>query len=342
MSKGRWGKLLIVLGVIIFAVYLAYTNPFSILLEAGRFNPWLFLGAVAVNCVGLLFLAGSWHMLLKAMDIKVSLWRTIQVTFVSLFVVFLMPIPSGFEIIRAYLVKDDEGSNVGKAVSSVMVSKVYYFVGFSVILLTAAFVVVVLGGSEIPVRPELVWLVVAYAFLNTLIFGVFLTPKLLNWIYCKSPPWVRHKLLDRVYSPELGLGGFDAFVQELEWSVQALRRRPLDNLLSVLMVGLHWSCGAITTYLVAMSLGEHISFWVIVLIYGVIEFIQQLNVVIPSGLGVVDAGLTGALTVIGVPLNVAAAISLLTRLATYWLELVICGAVSLQFGYKDALRDYLG
>jgi len=328
--------------MVIFVVYLAYTNPFSVLLEAGRFNPWLFMGAVAINCGGLLFLAGSWHVLLRAMEIKVSLWRTIQVTFVSLFVVFLVPIPSGFEIIRAYLVKDDEGSNVGKAVSSVMVSKVYYFTGFSVILLAAAFVVIVLRGSEIPVRPELVWLVVVYAFLNTLIFGVFLTPKLLSRIYNRSPPWVRRKLLDRVYSPEMGLGGFDTFIQELDWSIQALRRRPLDNLLSVFMVGLHWSCGAVTTYMVALSLGVRISFWVIVLIYGVIEFIQQLNVVIPSGLGVVDAGLTGALTVIGVPLNVAAAISLLTRLATYWLELVICGAVSFQFGYREALRDYLG
>jgi len=55
----------------------------------------------------------------------------------------------------------------------------------------------------------------------------------------------------------------------------------------------------------------------------------------------VDAGLTGALTVVGVPLSVAAAISLLTRLATYWLELVICGVVSLRFGYREALKDYL-
>lgn len=328
--------------MIIFVAYLAYTNPFSILLEAGRFNPWLYMWAVVIDWVGLLFLAGSWYMLLRAMDVRLSLWRTIQVTFVSLFVVFILPIPSGFEIIRAYLVKNEEGSNAGKAVSSVMVSKVYYFIGFSVLLLAAAFMVVVLGGGEIPVRPELVWFVVGYAFLNTLIFGVFLTPRLLSRLYRGSPGWVRSRLLDRVYRPELGLGGFNAFIHEMDWAVQALRRRPVDNLLSVLMVGLHWSSGAVTTYLVALSLGVSISLWVVILIYGVIEFIQQLNVVVPSGLGVVDAGLTGALTVIGVPLSVAAAISLLTRLATYWLELVICGLVSIRFGYREALVDYLG
>ena len=342
MSRRRWGRLLTALGLVIFVAYLVYTNPFSVLLEAGRFNPWLYMWAVVIDWVGLLFLAGSWHMLLRAMDVRLSLWRTIQVTFVSLFVVFILPIPSGFEIIRAYLVKNEEGGNAGKAVSSVMVSKVYYFIGFSVLLLAAAFIVVVLGGGEIPVRPELVWFVVGYAILNTLIFGILLTPRLLSRLYNGSPGWVRSRLLDRVYSPDLGLGGFNAFVQEMDWAVQALRRRPVDNLLSVLMVGLHWSSGAVTTYLVALSLGVPISLWVVILIYGVIEFIQQLNIVVPSGLGVVDAGLTGALTVVGVPLNVAAAISLLTRLATYWLELVICGLVSIRFGYREALVDYLG
>jgi uncharacterized protein (TIRG00374 family) len=333
--------LLMALGAAIFFVYLAYTNPFSVLLEAGRFNPWLYMWAVAVDWMGLLFLAGSWHMLLRAMDVRLSLWRTIQLTFVGLFVVFIMPIPSGFEIVRAYLVKDEEGADAGKAVSSVMVSKVYYFIGFSVLLIAAAFMVVVLGGGEIPVRDELVWLVVVYAFLNTIIFGVLLTPRLLSRLYGGSPGWVRRRILDRVYNPDMGLGGFEVFVKEMDSAVQSLKRKPVDNLLSVLMVGLHWSSGAVTTYLVALSLGVSMSIWVIVLIYGVVEFIQQLNVVVPSCLGVVDAGLTGALTVVGVPLSVAAAISLLTRLATYWLELVICGLVSFQFGYREALRDYL-
>ena len=115
----------------------------------------------------------------------------------------------------------------------------------------------------------------------------------------------------------------------------------MENILSLLLVGFHWSTGVITAYMVAVSLGYRISFWVIVLIYAVIEFIQQLNILIPSGLGVVDAGFTGAFVIVGVPLGAAAAISLLTRLATYWLELVLCGLVSFQFGYREALREYL-
>ena len=73
----------------------------------------------------------------------------------------------------------------------------------------------------------------------------------------------------------------------------------------------------------------------------VIEFIQQLNILIPSGLGVVDAGLTGAFVIVGVPLSLASAISLLTRLATYWFELVLCAVVSFRYGYRESLKEYI-
>jgi hypothetical protein len=37
----------------------------------------------------------------------------------------------------------------------------------------------------------------------------------------------------------------------------------------------------------------------------------------------------------------ASAISLLTRLATYWLELVLAAAVTFLYGYREALGEYL-
>jgi len=341
LRRGRWGVAFTVLGAIIFVAYLVYTNPFRFLAEAGRFDPLMFGFAVLLNWVGLLFLAASWHTLLRVLHVRTSLWRSVQMTFVSMFVVWVLPVPSGVEIIRAYLVRGEEGSNLGKAVSSVIVNKVYYFISFGV-LITLAAAVSLLGGDDIPVQPLMVWFVVLYALANTLVFGLVLTPRRLRGLYEGSPGWVRRNLLDRIYHPEMGLGGFPVFVEEIGKAMESLRGRPLENLLSLLMVGFHWSTGAVTAYLVALSLGQRVSFWVVVLIYAVIEFIQQLNVVIPSGLGVVDAGLTGAFTVVGVPLEAASAISLLTRLATYWFELGLCGAVSLHFGYREALEGFEG
>jgi len=203
LRRGRWGVAFTVLGAVIFVAYLAYTNPFSYLAATGRFEPLVFVSAVLLNWVGLVFLAASWHLLLRVLQVRTSLWRSVQMTFVSMFVVWVLPVPSGVEIIRAYLVRDEDGSNLGKAVSSVVVSKVYYFISFGV-LITLAAAVTFIGGGDIPVHPVYVWFVVLYALLNTLVFGLVLAPGRLMWLYEGSPAWVRRNILDRVYSPEMG------------------------------------------------------------------------------------------------------------------------------------------
>ncbi|TRO50565.1 flippase-like domain-containing protein [Candidatus Bathyarchaeota archaeon] len=342
LKRNGWGTVFIVAGVVLFAFYLFYTNPFKVLGEVGRFDPWMFVAAVGVNYVGLVFLSSSWYILLRSLGFKTSLLDAVQISFVGLFVVWMLPFPSGFEIVRAYLVRDKEGGNLGKAVSSVIVSKVYYFISFGLMIALAAFIVRFVYGSSIPIRQEFIWFAVLFALTNTVTFAIILTPRIMLKINEMNPEWLKDRMQKMIYSTNFGFNSFNDFVYQIQDSLKTLRKKPLENVLSLLLVGFHWSTGAITAYMVAISLNEPINFWVIVLIYAVIEFIQQLNFIIPGGLGIVDAGLAGALVVVGVPLEVAGAISLLTRLATYWFELVLCGFVSFQFGYRETLRKYLG
>ncbi len=341
MKRNRYGLVFLLAGVILFVIYLAYTNPFKVLTEVGRFDPWMFIAAVGVNYIGLVFLSSSWHILLRGLGFKSSLWESIQISFTGLFVVWVLPFPSGFEIIRAYLIKDKEGGNIGKAVSSVIISKVYYFLSFGIMISLGAISIHFINGGVIPIRPEFIWFTVIFALLNTAFFAVILAPNTLMGLYQKSPEWIKKRLEKYFYSSKFGLYSFEDFVWEVHNSLTRLRQKPLENLMSLVLVGFHWSTGAITAYMVSQSLNEPINFWVIVLIYAVIEFIQQLNFFIPSGLGIVDAGLAGALVAVGVSLGVASAISLLTRLATYWFELIICGIVAFQFGYREVLAEVL-
>lgn len=340
MKRNNWRKFFLIIGIILFVAYLAYSNPFKVLSEVGRFNKWLFLAAVCVNYLGLIFLSSSWHILLKILGFKSSIWESIQISFVGLFVVWMLPFPSGFEIIRAYLVRDKEGGNLGKAVSSVIVSKVYYILSFGMMITGSAVIVQYVYGSSIPIRSEFILFAVFFALINIVIFAIILKPDTMMGFYENSPLFLKKWMQNRIYSDKFGLHGFKEFVYEIEYSLKTLRKKPFENLLSLLLVGFHWSTGAITAYMVSLSLGTAINFWVLVLVYAIVEFIQQLNFIIPSGIGIVDAGLAGALIVVGVPIGLAGAISLLTRLATYWLELVLCGVVSLQFGYKEALSEY--
>lgn len=340
VGKRRW-LLFTSLGIVIFLAYLIWSNPFQILLEVGRFNAVVFLFAVLVDYAGLFFFALSWYLLLKVLGVEIGAWKATQVTFVSLFVVWMIPIPVGAEIVRAYLVRGEGNSGLGKSIASVVVHKAYYNIAFGAFIAVGALMVTLNHSGPIPVRPELVWFVVAFAAVSSAIFALILSPRLLRAVYERSPNWVRRRFFDRLGDPRMGEAGFPAVVDEIDSAVKALKSRPLYNFLSLLMVAFHWSTGSLTAYMVALSLGWRIDFWVIVLIYAVVEFIQQLNMVIPSGLGIVDAGLTGAFVLAGVPLSTASAISLLTRVATYWLELVLCASVGLRYGYRESLREYL-
>ena len=340
LKSRRW-LVLTSIGLVLFAAYLVYTNPFRVLMEVGRFDPWAFALALAINYAGMFFFAASWYVLLRVLGVGVGLWEAVRAMFASLFVVWLIPIPVGTEIIRAYLVRGEENSGMGKAIASVVVHKAYYNISFGLLITLASLMVTVFWRGPFPVSPGFVALVILFALGSSVIYGLFLRPATLMAVYGRSPGWLKRNLFDRLVDTSRDEEGFPSVVGGIESAVETLKGKPLQNVLSILMVAFHWITGSLTAYIIAMSLGWRIDFWVIVLIYALIEFIQQLNVFIPGGLGIIDASLTGAFVVLGVPLSMASAISLLTRLATYWLELVLAAAVSFLYGYQEALGEYL-
>lgn len=336
---GRRARLIfLTLGLTLFALYLALSNPFSILLEVGRFRPELFLAALAVNNIGLLLFALSWYIILRGLETHLDVWEAIRVTFISFFVVWLIPIPVGSEIIRAYLISKGGNPGVGRAVTSVVVHKVMYNISFGVLIASSA-IFALTHRRGIPVNGLLILFVVVYAAATSLIFLALLSPRFLRWLQTHIPRGMM-RLIPTGHKRDAG-ERIQGFIDEVEEAVKILKSRAIPSILALILVALHWSSGSIATYLVALSLGQRLDVAEIFLVYAVVEFIQQLNIIIPGGIGIIDAGLTGALLLIGVPLQTASAISLLTRLVTYWLEILLSSAFSFHYGYREALRDYL-
>ncbi len=327
------------IGIAFFLIYLAWANPFAAFAEVGRFNIGVYALAVLIDQIGLLFFAASWYLILRAMRVNLTLWGAIQLSFTSLFINWLVPLPLMTEMVRAYLVKDRSGSNLGKALSSVLVHRSYYNIAFGLIIGGTAFVTIA-SGREIPINPGVCWFLTAFAILSVAVFSLMLNTRVLGYSYKKSPAWVRQMLFDRFYDPESMEEGFNPVITDIGEAVGSLRANMGINFIAFGMLLFHWSAGAITAYLSAEALGVHVDVPTVVFAFAIIEFLQQLNFFIPSGIGLLDAGLAGAFVLAGVPLSMAAAISLLTRLATYWFEVIVCVPVALRFGYKEFLTKY--
>lgn len=341
MLGGKRGLALTSLGLVLFIVYLVYSNPLEALTQLEGFDVGLFLLSIVVNDTGLLLFAVSWWVLLRAMGVGVRLSEAVQATFISLFVVWMFPIPVGSEFIRAYLVRDKGNSSSGKAIASVVIHKTMYNVSFGAIIAVAAVVLTLVYGVEIPLRGDMLGLVLVFSVGSSILFAVILNMRALRWLYGHSPSFIRDRLAGSVEDSRLGLGGFDALVDEIGSAVSSLRPKLFHSAAAFAMVAFQWSTGSITAYLVSLSLGHPVDFWLIVIIYAMVEFVQQFNIFIPGGLGVIDAGLTGAFVLVGVPLSMASAISLLTRLVTYWFEVVVAGFVSFHYGFRESLKEYL-
>ncbi len=327
------------IGVAFFLVYLAWANPFAAFAEVGRFNIGVYALAVLIDQIGLLFFAASWYLILRAMRVNLTFWGATQLSFTSLFIGWLVPLPLMTEMVRAYLVKDRSGSNLGKALSSVLVHRSYYNIAFGMIIGGTA-IVTIASGREIPINPWVSWFLITFAVLSVAVFSLMLNTRVLSYIYMKSPSWVRRKVFDRFHDPESVEEGFQPVIEDIGEAVDSLRKNMGINLIAFGMLLFHWSAGAITAYLSAEALGVHVDVPTVVFAFAVVEFLQQLNFFIPSGIGLLDAGLAGAFVLAGVPLSTAAAISLLTRLATYWFEVIVCVPVALRFGYKEFLAKY--
>jgi hypothetical protein len=327
------------IGVAFFLVYLAWTNPFAAFAEVGRFNVGVYALAVLIDQIGLLFFAASWYLILRAMRVNLTFWGATQLSFTSLFIGWLVPLPLMTEMVRAYLVKDRSGSNLGKALSSVLVHRSYYNIAFGMIIGGTA-IVTIASGREIPINPWVSWFLITFAVLSVAVFSLMLNTRVLSYIYMKSPSWVRRKVFDRFHDPESVEEGFQPVIEDIGEAVDSLRKNMGISLIAFGMLLFHWSTGAITAYLSAEALGVHVDVPTVVFAFAVVEFLQQLNFFIPSGIGLLDAGLAGAFVLAGVPLSTAAAISLLTRLATYWFEVIVCVPVALRFGYKEFLAKY--
>ena len=324
------------LGLAIFILYLSLSNPFKGISEAGRFNPFLFFLAFTVDFIGIILFAISWHILVIGAGMRVRVVESLRATLISFFIIWLIPIPIGLEIIRAYLIKGDGKSNAGKAVSSVLVHKSLYNLSFGIIIAIASGVIMFSPGRVFPLEPAFIWFMILFGVASSTFFLFLLDKRRLLWVQRR---FSKFKMFNRI--SKNGFTSLQEFSESIEDAFHVLKSRRALLLTSFIMISVHWSTGSITTYLVALSLGFELNIWHIVLVYAIVEFIQQLNIIIPGGIGVIDAGLTGALTLIGVSLTSASAISLLTRLDTYWFEIIISAFVTFHSGYKHVLKGLL-
>jgi uncharacterized protein (TIRG00374 family) len=326
------------IGIVILAVSIYVTNPFKILFEVKHLNYYYLAIGVVISNLALILYASSWHIILREFNVKIRLWETIQYTFVGLFVAWLLPIPLGLEATRAYLVMKKENSSVGKAIGSVVVHKSFYNISFGVIISMAVSFITLIYKFKTTSINYLIWFMIAFGVGSSIFFVSFLNKGMLEWLYERFPSRVQGFFSSLI--KYIGSEKEDAItvIEDIGGILPVLRVKIFLTILSFILVAIQWFGGPAVSLAVGLSLKKVFNIWEMVLVWAFAEFIQQVNILIPGGIGVIDVGLASGLKAIGVPSAEAETIAVISRVVTYWLELPVITLTTLIFSKKEILR----
>lgn len=249
----------------------------------------LALAVLAVGLAGRAYAALRWYLLLHGKNPEVTFWRTLKLTFVSTFAGFLLPGTVGVEATRIYGLSKTT-SDVALALASVMVERVFA----AAALIALALVALAMSPPGLP--PELsqaAWFGIIVLAAGTAAIMTRRVRRLTVLVVSAarlSP--VRDRLV-RFYDC---LDAYSKQPQLLIWSFVAAAISPTFRIVPVI-IG-------------AWALGIDISVTYIVIFVPIIVFAAQLPISI-GGLGVREIGFVSLFGLVGVPAEIAVALSLL-------------------------------
>jgi len=320
----------LLVGFLVFILYLYFFVGIPKMVEvAQRTDPFYYSLAVATLFVGTAFYSLAWQRLLRLLQVKAVFRRTFSFVWIGGFVDLMIPAESfSGEISKIYLMSKDTGEDAGKIAASV--------VSHRILTLATTLGAITLGS---------VFLLLGYersqAVANFLLFVAFCTATaILSIIYLSLKPQATSKIAGWITS-------FLSFVSRGRWQLTRLRSE-IKKVLSEFHQGMEivmsqpkglispflfsivaFSLDMLISFLVFASLGVHISLNAILIVYTISNAIQTIPVGIPGEVGVTDIVMATLYTLLlpGIPPAEAAAVSaaatLLIRVVTVWLRLLV-------------------
>ena len=269
-------------------------------------DPWWLLAAFAIYYIGFPLRGYRWSLLLRGIGAKVGVRDSTEIIFVSWLVNSVVPAKLG-EVYRAWLLKVNFPVSLSSAFGTIFIERMFDIFAIVILGLGAAFWSFRTGLDD---TVRLIMLV-GVGVVVALAVGLF---TLRNF---------GSRLVEALPLPERAVELYEHF----EEGVFSMDRRtlPMISLLTMLI----WTTEAVRLLFVTYALGFEISLGISGAFF--VALVASLLTAVPftpAGLGIVEAGIVGLLTVVyGADPNEAAAIALVDR-AISVLSVVVLGFIA--------------
>ncbi len=278
-------------------------------------NPLLILAAFAVFYAGFPLRGLRWATLLRGTGLRIGIKDSTEIILLSWLVNCVVPAKLG-DVYRAYLLKINSTASLSRTFGTVFIERVLDLFAIAILGLAAGY------WSFRSGLPPAIQVVFGIGVVVVVLLAAgLLTMRNFGRRIIVALPFLPHQVLDLYDRFEEGVFG-------------ALRFRQLPALSA--LTGTIWMTEALRLYLVVLALGFDdvslgLSGAVFVALIGSLLTAVPLS---PAGLGIVEAGVVGVLTVAyGVPLPEATAIALLDRVISVF-SVIVVGSIAYLLSKK--------
>jgi glycosyltransferase 2 family protein len=294
----------IAFGAIIYLAFSVYADFEKLISAFGNFN-WLWLPLIlSLSFLNYIFRFFKWHYYLNLLDIKLTYKKSFLI-FLSAFTMSVTPGKMG-EVLKSYLLKEENNTPVSKSAPIVLGERLTDFVSI---------VILCIAGSYVFNYGQTLILIIGLVFLSTIVLlsSRTISLKIIGFFekinFLKKHIQKIHTAYDSIYL--------------------MVRVKPLIIATFISLVS--WSFECIGFYIVinvfSLSGGFEINILSATFIYAFSTLIGAVAM-LPGGVGVTEASLTGLLVLSKIPRDISVASTIIIRLATLWFA-VLVGIVSI-------------
>ncbi len=329
-----WKTLLLpIIGITAFLIYIYIFNVDiqEIISEVRTIRLDVYLLAALLSIIDTLFFSFAWRTLLRRLRVEISIAKSFLFVWFGIFVDTLVPAESvSGEIAKIYLVNKEQDGSAGETCASIVTQRM---LGMSLNIIT-----LLMGAGLLLIESLLQGILLTLIlFLVTVTLAILALMLLLsgkrNWTMRIVDALINfaeritrhHWKLDRLR--EEVVRAIDAFHDGMiEYA-----RAPKTMVVAFFFSSVSWIASLAVLYLTFVAIGyPQISWSAILVVSAIFAAVKSIPVGVPFEVGLPEIALTTLLIIFGVPPELAATGTVLSRLLTLWMRFGI-GFVAQQW-----------
>ena len=304
----------VALGALVFLAFSIYAD-FDNLMNAFREFNWLYFPLILLLTYGNFIIRFfKWEYYRKLLNIELKS-KVSFLIFMSTFVMSVTPGKMG-ELLKSYLVREENGTPVSRSAPIIIAERLTDFISVVLLCIAGAFVFdygknIVLGVG------------IFFVSCVILISSRKLSLKIISFLEKLK---IFHKVGEK-------------FHEAYESIYTLVKIKPLLIAVSMSIVAWFLECLGLYIILKVYSSFTHIDVSIMsaVFIYGFSTIIGSIAM-LPGGLGLTEASLTGLMVFLKIPKDVSVASTFIIRIATLWFSVVV-GIISVYFYQRYSHKD---